>query len=115
VIVYENYYDRFLSPPITDPTFDYLKTGSYGTPLMLPKSTPKMPSSKFGVMIHDFDNVDTFSKLRSLVNELVQCKRVGSLFITDIKIRMADVYADWSSFWPEFVRHLAEAEQNFLY
>jgi Spherulation-specific family 4 len=116
VIVYENYYERFRSPPVTDPLFNYLRTGYHGMPLMLPQSSSNMPSSKFGVMIHDFDTTgDTLSKLRSLVNELVQTKRVGAVFITDIKIKVADIYADWSSFWPEFVRFVAEADQNFLY
>ena len=115
VIVYENQYERFLSPPTDDPAFNYLRTGRHGTPLMLPQSSSKLSPAKFGVMIHDFADIDTLRKLRSLVNELVQAKRVGALFITDIKIKVADIYANWSSFWPTFIRFVAESEQNFLY
>lgn len=76
---------------------------------------------KFGVMIHDLFPGQTreakLAEMRMLVHDLVQVKRVGTLFITDVQIEDADVYANWSSIWQEFISAVAEATKSssFLY
>jgi hypothetical protein len=81
--------------------------------LMLPKSSDTAPISKFGLMDHDFlpgkSQDDKVTALRSLVFDLVQVKRIGAIFITDIEIGKGDIYANWSSFWREFIDFVAEA------
>jgi hypothetical protein len=81
---------------------------------MLPESSTHFPSSKYGVMIHDtkFNSLDD---LQSLVTDLIQIKRIGALFITDIEIEKKDIYADWSSFFPEFIKMINGANNSLLF
>lgn len=85
----------------------------HGMKLMLPKSSDAAPISKFGLMDHDFlpgkSQHDKVAALKSLVFDLVQVKRIGAIFITDIEIGKGDIYANWSSFWREFIDFVAEA------
>lgn len=77
--------------------------------------------SKFGVMVHDLLPGETreakLAEMQIIVHDLVQVKRVGALFITDVQIEDADVYANWSSVWQEFIGMVAEATKlsSFLY
>jgi hypothetical protein len=117
VIVYEYFHDKFINPPKDDSFFQYLDNvnSSHGQRLMLPQSSiPHWPENKFGVMIHDtkFKNP---TELKELVFDLVQVKKVGGLFITDIEIGKSDIYADWSSFFPEFIELIALANDSLLF
>lgn len=49
--------------------------------------------------------------MQGLIHELVQMRKVGSLFITDIELEKADVYSSWSSVWAEFIDITAESTQ----
>jgi len=122
VIVFEHHHQSLVSPPLDSPEFQYLsKVGqNHGLKLMLPQpSRATMP--KFGVMIHNLLPGQTreakLTEMHMLVHDLVQVKRVGTLFITDVQIEDADVYANWSSVWQEFIGMVAEATKlnSFLY
>jgi hypothetical protein len=122
VIVFEHHHQDLISPPLDSPEFKYLsKAGqNQGLRLMLPQpSRATLP--KFGVMIHDLLPGQTreakLEEMQMLVHDMVQVKRVGALFITDVQIKDADVYANWSSIWQEFIGMVAKATKSssFLY
>jgi hypothetical protein len=116
VIVYEHFHDKFISPPKDDSFFGYLDKvdNGHGQRLMLPQISNHFPSSKYGVMIHDtkFKSLDD---LRHLVTDLIQIKGISALFITDIEIEKKDIYADWSSYFPEFISMVNEANNSLLF
>ena len=110
-----------MRPSFEDPPFQYLAEASpsCGMKVMLPQSSRHCPSFKFALMIHDF--LPTQSRevklkiLRAVIYDLVQVKQMGAIFITDIEIEKKDIYADWSSFWPEFIKIIAEACCGYNY
>jgi len=65
-------------------------------------------------MINDFlpnrSREVKLTKLKAVINDLVQIKRIGAIFITDLEIGNEDIYADWSSIWSEFIEMIAEAD-----
>lgn len=115
VIVFEDFYRIFTTPPLDDRPFQYLAERNIadGMRLMVPQSSSTIPSFKLAVMIHDFlptqSRVVKLTQLRTLVYDLVQVKGLGAIFITDLQIKKEDVYADWSSFWQEFIGFIAQA------
>ena len=70
-------------------------------------------------MVHDVLPGHTreakLAEMQMLVHDLVQVKRVGTLFITDVRLEDADVYANWSSIWQEFIGMVAEATKSSLF
>jgi hypothetical protein len=115
VIVYEHFYDTFISPPKDDSFYAYLDKvdNRHGQRLMLPQSSTSFPSSKYGIMIHN-TTFKSHKDIHSLVFDLIQHKRIGALFITDIEIEKRDIYADWSSFFPELTKILNEANNSLF-
>ena len=117
VVVFEHDHRNLINPPLDYPPFEYIpKVGpSHGLRLTLPQSTLATPSSKFGVVVHDLlageTKEDKVAELKTLVHDLVQMKRVGAVFITDIEITEKDVYGNWSSIWKDFVSTVAEARE----
>ena len=115
VVVSERNHLKFIIPPAHDSNFRYLATvgRDYGLKLTLPQPAKPQHTSKFGVIIHgllpDTSHSDKLVELRKLVHDLVCIKRVGTLFITDVELEKADIYAHWSSFWTEFIEIVAEA------
>ena len=115
VVVFEHFYHNFIRPPLDDPPFQYIRdmNPSDGLKLMLPQSSNSRPSFNFAVMIHDFlpsqSREVKLNKLKAVINDLVQIKRIRAIFITDLEIAKEDIYADWSSFWSEFIDMIAEA------
>ena len=114
VVVFEHDYFAFTSPPLNHPAYEHLtKVGrNHGRKVMLPQFSTAAPASKYAVMIHDFlprgEQKTQLEELGVVVHDLVRVKRVGAVFVTDIEIEKADVYANWSSFWTEFIRMVAE-------
>ena len=64
-------------------------------------------------MIHDFlpalGRQAKLIYLKAIIYDLVQVKRLGAIFITDLEIGKQDIYADWSSFWHDFIGIVAQA------
>lgn len=120
VVVFEHFYRNFTRPPLHDPPFQYLVDVSpkHGIKFMLPQSSIPTPSFKFAIMVHDFlpnqSREVQLSRLKTVINDLVRVKRLGAIFITDLEIEKEDIYADWSSFWPEIIKIIAEANQFIL-
>jgi hypothetical protein len=81
--------------------------------LMLPESTENSPASMFGLMVHDFltaqGQESKLLHLKDLVYDLVRVKRIKAFFITDVEIQKRDIYANWSSFWEDFIGFMAGA------
>jgi len=80
---------------------------------MLPYPYKPEHRSKFGVAIYGLlfnklQNPD-LSKLVNLVKDLVSVKLVGAIFLTDVELEKADVYAQWSSFWAEFIDAVSQS------
>jgi hypothetical protein len=117
VVVFEHDHRNLINPPLDYPPFEYIPGvgPSHGLRLTLPQSTLATPSSKFGVVVHDLlageTKEDKVAELKTLVHDLVQMKRVGAIFITDIEITEKDVYGNWSSIWKDFVSTVAEARE----
>ena len=118
VVVFEHYYFDLIYPPIESPDFRYLTNvaPNHGLKLRLPKPSRQTPASKFGVMLHDFlpggSHHAKLVEMRPLIHDLVQIKRVGAVFITDVQIKNADIYANWSSIWKEFIGMMSEANKS---
>ena len=115
VIVFEYFHYDFSFPPLEDPVYRHLcdVDSSHGMRLMLPESSEQSPASMFGVMVHDFlasqRQQSKLLHLKDLIYDLVRVKRLKALFVTDIEIQKLDVYANWSSFWEDFINIMAEA------
>jgi Spherulation-specific family 4 len=118
VIVFEHFYHNFINPPLDESVYVYLAHDipENGLTLMIPEPSNDSPISKFGLMIHDFlpeeNYKDKLVKLKEMVFDLVQIKRVRAIFITDLEIKKVDVYANWSHIWHEFVNFVAQANSS---
>jgi hypothetical protein len=118
VVVFEHFYRDFINPPLHESVYAYLADDipEGGLTLMIPESSKDSPTSKFGLMIHDFlpeeDHGDKIAKLKEMVFELVQVKCVRAMFITDLEIEKVDIYANWSHFWHDFVGFTAQANSS---
>jgi len=118
VIVFEHFTHNFVNPPFNDPAFAYLAEGSPdgGMTLMLPKVSSSIPKSKLAVMVHDFyPNLPPGERIQALdamIADLVDRKRMGAVFFTDVQIAKEDIYANWSSFWAEVVDAVVNANRN---
>ena len=115
VIVSEHSHHSFVNPPTHEWDFQYLTSANpdHGLKLMLPKPSKPEHIFKSGIINHGFLPGQTHAtkmlELRRLVHDLVCVKRVGAVFITDLELEKADIYAQWSSFWPEFIDLMGEA------
>ena len=120
MVVFEHHHKDLISPPLDSPEFQYLSNvgSNHGLRLMLPRPS-RTTISKFGVMVHDLlpgqTREEKLAEMRTLVHDLVQVKRVATLFITDVRLDDADVYANWSSIWQEFIGMVAEATKSSLF
>jgi hypothetical protein len=109
VIVSERSHKEFISPPTEIDSYDFLNyvPGSYGMKLQLPKTTRTATASKMGVMVHGFAAGKTRKErviaMGRIVGDLIEVKKLGGIFITDLEIEKGDVYAGWSGIWEEFV------------
>jgi len=118
VIIFEHHYRDLINPPLQSPPFQYLANvgANHGMKLMLPQHSRLTPAFKFGVMLHDFlpgkSRETKLTEMLSLIHDLVQVKRVGAVFITDVEIKNADIYANWSSIWDEFTSMMANANKS---
>jgi hypothetical protein len=118
VIVFEHFYRNFINPPLDDWIYGYLADDNpeRGLTLMLPESSRDSPSSKFGLMVHDFlpeeNREKKLAKLKETVFDLAKVKHVRAIFITDLEIGKVDIYAHWSCIWHEFVSFVAQANSS---
>lgn len=118
VIVFEYFCHDFINPPLNDFVYTYLsdEVSERGLTLMIPESLNDSPSSKFGLMVHDFlpeeNHENKIVKLKEMVFDLVQIKHVHAIFITDLEIRKVDVYANWGHIWHDFVGFVAQANSS---
>src|SRR5579862_1249324 len=88
VVVFEHHHRDLINPPSDSLKFQYLSKIDFdhGLRLMFPQLCRTTPASKLDVMIHDLLGVTRERKLaemQTLIHDLVQVKRVGSIFITD--------------------------------
>ena len=117
VVVSERSHHSFTNPPPekAKKLFQIFKRAreNQALKLLLPKTSIPQFQPKFGIIDHSFlpgqSQEAKLLELRRLIEDLVCTKRVGALFITDINLDEADVFADWSSFWSEMLEYVAEA------
>lgn len=117
VIVFEGNYKQFINPQICQYSpYEYLRdvTPSHGLRLTLPQPSSDLHSWQFGIIIDGFLSNNTkdmkVSRMRDLINDLVQNKRLGLIFLTDLMEKDADGNKNWSLIWDEFVSMIASAK-----
>ena len=115
VVVSERSHHDFANPPPEKERFQLFKRAKprQGPKFLLPKISNVQHWLKFAIIDHSFLPEQTretkLVELRKLIRHLVITKRVGALFITDVDLEKADVFAEWSSFWSELLVYVSEA------
>jgi hypothetical protein len=115
--VFEGSYAEFVNPQIcSDSFYEYLRDvpPSHGLKLSLPEPSKYLPDWKFGAIIDGFlpkiTKAAKMTQLQDLIYDLVQKKRLGFIFVTDLLERDADGNKNWSLIWDEFVAMIAVAK-----
>ena len=115
VVVSERSHQSCISPLSRKWTRSFFKwtNRSEGLNFSLPKASIPEHNSKFGIIDHSFLPGQAHElkliELRKLVENLVCTRRVGAVFITDVDLEKADVYAEWSSIWSELLAFMERA------
>ena len=117
VVVSERSHQSFTNPSPEKGKFQIFKRAlkpGQAPKLLLPKTSNPQHWLKFGIIDHSFLpeqlHETKLVELRKLVHRLVSTTRVGALFITDVDLEKSDVFAEWSSFWPELLVYVSEAD-----
>ena len=117
VIVFEGNYKQFINPRICQNSpYEYLRdvTPSHGLRVALPQPSTDLHSWQFGIVIDGFLSNSTkeikLNRMRDLIYDLVQNKRLGLIFLTDLLEKDTDGNKNWSLIWDELVSMITSAK-----